>query len=86
MASAGAAGNRENPVRGGLIGKAAVAYAGTKVLGLSLDRFYMTGYNFSREERTHLYRDAFEQGKKVAGKILTFLRPELAKRLESSGR
>lgn len=71
------------PFGGGLIGKAAIAYAGTKVLGLSLDRYYLTGYSYSREERSHLYRDAFEQGKKVAGKILTFIRPDLAKRLES---
>lgn len=74
------------PFGGGLIGKAAIAYAGTKVLGLSLDRFYLTGYNYSRDERTKLYREAFEQGKRVAGKIVAFLRPDVAKRLESSGR
>lgn len=72
------------PFGGGLIGKAAVAYAGTKVLGLSLDRLYLTGYNYSRQERQDLYRDAFEQGKKVAGKLVSFLRPELNKRIEDS--
>ena len=66
------------PFGGGLIGKAAVAYAGTKVLGLSLDHLYSIGYNYTREERESLYADALKQGKKVAGKILSYLRPDLA--------
>ena len=69
------------PFGGGLIGKAAVAYAGTKVLGLSLDRFYSIGFTYTREERDRLYADAFRQGKTVALKLLTFLRPDLAARV-----
>ncbi|MBV9304127.1 MAG: hypothetical protein JOY62_11860 [Acidobacteriaceae bacterium] len=68
------------PFGGGLLGKAAVAYAGTKVLGLSLERFYRIGYNYSREERDRLYADAFRQGKQVAFKILSRLRPDVAER------
>jgi len=68
------------PFGGGLIGKAAVAYAGTKVLGLSLDHLYSIGFSYTREERDHLYADAFRQGKKVAAKILSYLRPDLAAR------
>lgn len=67
------------PFGGGLIGKAAVAYAGTKVLGLSLDHYYSIGFTYSREERDHLYADALRQGKKVAFRILSNTRPELAK-------
>lgn len=66
------------PFGGGLMGKAAIAYAGTKVIGLSLDHLYEIGYTYSRQERESLYQDAFVQGKKVAGRILTYLRPDLA--------
>lgn len=67
------------PFGGGLIGKAAIAYAGTKVLGLSLDHFYSIGFSYSRAERDRLYADAFRQGKKVAFRILSHTRPDLAK-------
>jgi hypothetical protein len=66
------------PFGGGLLGKAAVAYAGTKVLGLSLDRYYSIGYKHTREERDRLYAQAFRQGKEVAARILTHLRPDVA--------
>ena len=66
------------PFGGGLIAKAAVAYAGTKVLGLSLDHYYSIGFTYTREERDRLYADAFRQGKHAALKILRHVRPELA--------
>ena len=66
------------PFGGGLVGKAAIAYAGTKVIGLSLDHLYAIGYTYSREERESLYQDAFRQGRNVAWRILTYLRPDLA--------
>ncbi len=66
------------PFGGGLIAKAAVAYAGTKVLGLSLDHYYSIGFTYTREERDRLYADAFRQGKQSALKILRHLRPDLA--------
>ena len=72
------------PFGGGLFGKAAIAYAGTKVVGLSLDHLYGIGYHYTREERDTLYRDAFVQGKKVAGRILTYLRPDLAAKYAAS--
>jgi hypothetical protein len=68
------------PFGGGLLGKAAIAYAGTKVLGLSLDKFYGVGYTYAREEREALYADAYRQGKRVAIKILGLLRPDLAEK------
>ena len=66
------------PFGGGMLAKAAVAYAGTKVLGLSLDHFYSIGFTYTREEREEIYVEAFRQGKKVAAKILGYLRPDLA--------
>jgi hypothetical protein len=71
------------PFGGGLIGKSAVAYAGTKVLGLSLDRLYEIGFTYSREERDHLYADAYRQGKQVAVRILGLVRPDLAAKYAS---
>lgn len=68
------------PFGGGLIAKAAVAYAGTKVLGLSLDHFYSIGFTYTREERDRLYADAFRQGKRIALRMLGHLRPDLAAR------
>ena len=68
------------PFGGGLIPKAAIAYAGTKVLGLSLDHFYSIGYSYTRQEREKLYVEAFEQGKRVASRILRFMRPDLARK------
>ncbi len=66
------------PFGGGLIAKAAVAYAGTTVLGLSLDHYYSIGFTYTRAERDRIYADAFRQGKKVAQRILNYLRPDLA--------
>jgi hypothetical protein len=73
------------PFGGGLIAKAGVAYAGTKVLGLSLDRFYSVGFTYTREERNQLYTEAFQQGKRVAVKILGLFRPDLAAKYSVPG-
>jgi len=74
------------PFGGGLLGKAAIAYAGTKVLGLSLDHLYSIGFTYTRDERDRLYADAFRQGKKVAQRILSFLRPDLAAKFAEQSR
>jgi hypothetical protein len=58
------------PLGGGLIPKAAVAWAGTFALGLSMERLYRLGYGFSRAERTAIYKEAFQHGKEVAGLLL----------------
>lgn len=71
------------PFGGGLIAKAAVAYAGTRVMGLSLERFYSIGYTYTRDERDQMYADALSHGKKVALRMLHYLRPELASRIEN---
>lgn len=71
------------PFGGGLIAKAAVAYAGTKVLGLSLDHYYSIGFTYTRAERDRIYAEAFRQGKKVAQRILRYVRPDLAAKYEA---
>jgi hypothetical protein len=62
------------PFGGGLIAKAAVAYAGTRVVGLSLERYYRVGYHYTRAERTAAYQDALERGKTIAGSILNTIK------------
>jgi hypothetical protein len=57
------------PFGGGLIPKAAVAFAGTYVVGLSLERYHRLGYGLTREERRHEYDAALRHGKTI-GEIL----------------
>lgn len=58
------------PFGGGLLPKAAIAYAGTRVAGMSLERYYRIGYGFTREERQAAYADALERGKSIAGAMI----------------
>lgn len=69
------------PFGGGLIGKAAVAYAGTKVVGISLDHLYSVGYNYTRQERETLYAEALRKGREVAAEILRHIRPDIAAKI-----
>ncbi len=69
------------PFGGGLISKAAIAYAGTRVVGASIERFYRIGYAYTREERESLYSQTFHHGTKVAKQILRTVRPDLADKL-----
>ncbi len=58
------------PLGGGLIPKAAVAYAGTYVVGAGLERYYRFGYKYTRTERKAAYEDAFEKGKQIASGLM----------------
>jgi hypothetical protein len=58
------------PMGGGLIPKAAIAYAGTYVAGQSLERFYRLGYGFTPSEREKAYKDAFARGRVLASQML----------------
>jgi hypothetical protein len=57
------------PLGGGLIPKAAVAFAGTYVVGLGLEKFNRTGYGLSRDEKKDAYAHAFDQGKEVVQEL-----------------
>lgn len=54
------------PMGGGLIPKVAVAYAGTCVVGIGLERFYGYGYRLTRAERKEAYHRALEDGRELA--------------------
>jgi hypothetical protein len=57
------------PLGGGLIPKAAVAFAGTYVVGLGLDKLNRTGKHLSKYERREAYADAFVTGKQVVREL-----------------
>jgi uncharacterized protein (DUF697 family) len=54
------------PLGGGLIPKAAIAYAGTYAVGRGLDLFYRGNGKLSRSERRTIYREALDRGREVA--------------------
>jgi hypothetical protein len=58
------------PFGGGLAPKAAIAYAGTYVVGIGLDRFYRIGYGLTRAERRTAYAEALERGKAIVSSLL----------------
>jgi len=58
------------PWGGGLIPKAAIAYAGTRVAGMSLERYYRLGKAYTRAERRAAYDDALQRGKHLIGEIM----------------
>jgi hypothetical protein len=62
------------PFGAGLIPKAAVAFAGTYVVGLSLERYYRMGRAFTTAERKAAYKEAYERGKSVASSMVSELR------------
>jgi uncharacterized protein (DUF697 family) len=62
------------PFGGGLIPKAAIAFAGTFVVGQTLDRIYRIGYGMSADERAEAYEHALGRGKSVAAALLKRLR------------
>lgn len=62
------------PLAGGIIPKAGIAYAGTFVMGVALERYYSMGYGLTDEERAHAYGDAVQRGKEMAQNFLSSLR------------
>lgn len=62
------------PFGGGLIPKAAIAYAGTYAVGLSLERYFRIGYGLTRDERHEAYEAALGRGREVASQLLSRLR------------
>ncbi len=54
------------PLGGGLIPKAAVAYAGTYLVGKGLQQYYKGAHRMTREERRLAYSGGYPRGKDVA--------------------
>ena len=68
------------PWGGGLVPKAAIAYAGTRVVGLSLERYYRLGKAYTRAERRLAYQDALERGKHIVGGLIEGFQQGAARR------
>jgi hypothetical protein len=64
------------PAGGGIIAKASVSFAGTYVIGASLERLYRVGYGFTPAERQQAYQQAIEKGKSFAAALLEKYRPQ----------
>lgn len=62
------------PMGGGLIPKGAVAYAGTYVVGMSLERFHRFGYGLTHEEKREAYDYALRKGKGVSQLLVAGLK------------
>lgn len=62
------------PLGGGLLPKAAVAYAGTRVAGLSLERYYRFGSAYTPDERRVAYEDALAKGRALVSSIVDAIR------------
>jgi hypothetical protein len=62
------------PFGGGLLPKAAVSYAGTYVVGRSMERYYSMGYSFTKAERRSALEEAMERGREIAASLLDTLR------------
>jgi hypothetical protein len=58
------------PFGGGLIPKAAIAYAGTWTVGIGLERFYRLGYGLTRAERRRIYEKALERGRSMVASVV----------------
>ena len=58
------------PWGGGLIPKAAIAYAGTRVVGLSIERYYRIGRAYTRAERRVAYEDALQRGRQIVSGLV----------------
>ncbi len=69
------------PLGAGLIPKAAIAYAGTYVVGSSIERLYRVGYGYTRQERREAFREAYERGKAIAARLVEAARAVRGRRL-----
>jgi hypothetical protein len=69
------------PLGAGLIPKAAIAYAGTFVVGSSIERLYRIGYGYTRQERREAFQEAYERGKAIAARLAELVRTARGRRL-----
>ena len=68
------------PFGGGVIGKAGISYAGTWVVGHSLERLYKVGGNLTGSERKKIYDEGIQRGKLIAQKFLETVRSARVKK------
>jgi len=62
------------PFGGGIVPKAAVAFAGTYVVGLGLDRYQRLGRGLTAAEKREMYALALQRGREIVHEIVGRLR------------
>lgn len=68
------------PFGGGVIGKAGISYAGTWVVGRSLERLYKAGANLTPGERKNVYNEGIQRGRQIAETLLETFRAARVKK------
>jgi hypothetical protein len=68
------------PFGGGVIGKAGISYAGTWVVGRSLERLYKVGGHLTPHERKNVYGEGLERGRQIAEKFMETVRSARVKK------
>ncbi len=63
------------PFGGGLVPKGAIAYAGTFVVGKSLELYHRAGAAYTSEEREQVYQQAFRRGEEMVQSLRTGEQP-----------
>jgi hypothetical protein len=66
------------PMGAGIIPKAGIAFAGTYVVGISLERFYRMGAGMTAAERKQAYKHALDRGKAIATNLLNSYKAQKA--------
>jgi|SRR5579883_84078 len=64
------------PMGGGLIPKAGLAYAGTYVVGASIERYYRIGKQYTDEEKKAVFQQALAKGKEIASAVMESLKSQ----------
>jgi len=62
------------PLGGGLIPKAAIAFAGTYLAGRTIEKLHRTGSGMTTAERKAVYSDGYRQGKEKAAELVETIR------------
>lgn len=57
------------PLGGGLIPKSAIAFAGTWMVGMGLEKLHRSGLGMSKTEKREVYAHGLEQGREVAREL-----------------
>lgn len=68
------------PFGGGVIGKAGVSYAGTWVVGRSLERLYRLGGSLTHGEHKQVYNEGLQRGRLIAEKLMETFRAARVKK------
>lgn len=62
------------PLGGGLIPKAAISFAGTYLLGRTIEKLHRTGSGMTNDEKRAIYTDGYQRGKEKAVELVETIR------------